>query len=96
MAENPEFREKLLSGLKKLQDTPEYKQQKAKLCRERNKIMNKTPEHSMRGKAAMEKLRSNPGFAEWVNLHAPKLTHIRWHVNRGIVKEGCKFCAGGQ
>jgi hypothetical protein len=28
-----------------------------------------------------------------IKLHRGLSLHHRWHVNRGVVKEGCKFCA---
>jgi hypothetical protein len=89
---DPDYKARLVARIRIEAEKPENKRKVAEACRIRNITMNKTPEHAERGRRAMDKLREKPEFLMWVESHAPKLTHIRWHVNRGIIKSDCRFC----
>jgi hypothetical protein len=90
--DNPAYKAKWIAAIRAGAEKPESKKAVIDALRRRNAIMNHTPEHSERGKVAMSKLREKPEFLKWVESHAPKLTHIRWHENRGITKPSCRFC----
>jgi len=89
---DPDYKTTIVAALRRAAEKPESKKAIVAALRRRNVIMNRTPEHAARGVAAMAKLREKPEFLSWVETHAPKLTHIRWHTNRGITKPDCRFC----
>jgi hypothetical protein len=81
MMRNPEHKSKLLNALSAYAATPESKAAKSALCKERNAVMNQTQEHRDKMAEVLERL-GGP----------QRLTHARWHVNRGRTSATCPFC----
>jgi len=85
---DPEFISKRLEGMRKLWADPVFIAANSK----RSRAINADSKFREIQRKAVVKLHKDPTFVANRLAHVHEANHIRWHVKRDIVKEGCEFC----